>query len=252
MKCTLVPFYLYTKFSLYLFAFMSLIGFLTPIATKLCVLAAFIFLAPWQNYGFYHHFSNVFLINALIMSFSTCGHSFSIDSIIAKKYPRYPFRSRHTFVGEYTWPLQLLKFFWCYIFFSAIVLKLVSSGSNWLSANILGELLIHADNYYVLYKERGFQFSRLLRKVIVEHYWLGRLGTLAVVSLEAIMPLILFYKASVKFLVPAGVLMFIIVYITMGHLFIFSTMPLVLAILFLEINFGKISYSQHSPVLNTH
>lgn len=222
--------FIVAKVFFYLSCFFSMIGLFTFIMTKVAFVSAFFLFAPFQNYGSYQHLGSTIIISMLIVSLSACADSFSVDEYLAKK--RNP-----EFAGPenyYVWPLALLKFVWCFIFFTAGLLKILTNDLDWFRYNMLG---IFIERFNPLYNfNMSNALSVWLRETITAHYWFGRVATVLAVMLELSMPLILFSKRLKAPLLFLGFLFLFCVMILMGHHFYYTLLPYILGIFFLEIN----------------
>ena len=225
------------KIAFYVFSFLAGIGFATPVTSKLVLLSAFYICAPLQNYGAYQHLGSTFLLPVLIMSLSKCGDAISVDSYLSK-YKYYIFKPKSFYSGEYVWTIKLLQVSFCFIFFSSAILKFSAGGGEWLRYNMLGIFLERFDFLYKFNKPNAI--SEFLRNFIREHYWIGRISTIATICLELSMPLMLVSKKFIKPLLIMAIIFLIGVMVLMGHHFWYTLLPYIVAIIFLQNNFYKL------------
>lgn len=223
--------YFFAKVAFYAFSFLSLVGFLTPIVTKLAFLSAFYLFAPFQNYGSYQHLGSTIIIGMLIVSLSACGDAYSVDSYLRKRN-NIPLKELPS--GGYTWPLTMLKFVWCFIFFSAGILKLATGGWDWLRFNMLGIFLERLDFLYAFNTPNPLSVG--IRKIIQENYWIGRIATIGAVLLELAMPVMYYGKKSLYVILILTIAFLLGIMVVMGHHFYYTLLPYLLGIIFLEFN----------------
>lgn len=115
-------------------------GFLTPLATFLAFSLGAYLLGITNCLGYVRHSDSIFVFASALLVFSRAGAAMSMDSLLLgplrRWFPRYfPEISEHLPVQAVS--LRLLQAFWCALFFTSGVEKLVNSPAEWLSGETL-------------------------------------------------------------------------------------------------------------------
>ena len=119
----------------------SSIGFMTRVSTVLAFLLGFYLIGLINSFAFTSHVESLMLLVFAIMAFSKCGDGFSADNLLKKRkaLSNEDF-DKQSF--EYTWPLNLIRVMFVFVFCAAGMSKLRNSGFSWITSDYLSSLII--------------------------------------------------------------------------------------------------------------
>lgn len=193
----------------------SCIGLYTRLSTAVSFALGLYLLGLAQNFGEVHPQDAVLVFVFLIMAFSRCGDSWSIDHL-RRKAPRDSdgFKETAALDGEYTWPVRMIWVLISLIFFASGLAKMRYSGLVWITSDNMALSLIwhqyHNSGADPL-TSWGFNLGRSA--------WLPQLLAAGTVILELGYPIALFSRAARWFFVPGSVLMLLGIVMVLGPRF---------------------------------
>jgi predicted DCC family thiol-disulfide oxidoreductase YuxK len=166
------------------------------------ILSVYLFGLP-NNFGKTHHLEILLLWAFLIMTFSRCGDSWSVDRLIkTARSGTGPGSEPPKVSGEYTWPIRLIWVTMSMIYFEAGVSKLRHSGIEWVTGDAMSFFLLRAQ-YHVTDAEPLANWGLWM----VRHPWASHLLAGMGLSLELSYPLALFSKRLRWIIMPSGMMM---------------------------------------------
>jgi predicted DCC family thiol-disulfide oxidoreductase YuxK len=189
---------------------MAAMGLFTRFSTAVSfVLCIYLFGLP-NNFGKTHHLEIMLLWAFLIMTFSRCGDSWSIDRLIKTARTGAGPESRKI-SGEYTWPIRLIWVVMAMIYFEAGFSKLRHSGTDWVFGSAMTFFLQRAQ-YHVTDAEPLANWGLW----IARHEWASHLLAGMGLSLELSYPLALFSRRLRWIIMPSGMMMQFGIAVLMG------------------------------------
>ena len=162
---------------------LAMIGLFTRTSMALCFLSGFYLFSARYQYGFTHELESCFVIALLIFASSSAGLVMSLDCRFRKRI------KQSSYVGEFFWPIQLIRFTWCFLFFTAFVWKILSSGLQWFQYDMLKIFFLRFADYYAVLTRPTANISLELRNLLISSEYLGIVLNLITILLEATMPL---------------------------------------------------------------
>ena len=149
----------------------------------------------------------------LILAFSRCGDTLSVDDWLRRRRGRSPIRV----AGEYRWPVQLVRVFLAYIFFAAGIAKIRYGGfPGWILSGNISDAIYHAGYWY---SSRGRAATDLGPWLLRLHPRMG-IALAAVAQLaELLYPLALFSLRARRIMVPFMAAMLIGFWLCLGPFF---------------------------------
>jgi hypothetical protein len=117
----------------------------------------------------------------IVLALSRCGDSFSLDVTVNRLLRRARMKSANVTESDYRWPLEIIRLWFVYIYFSAGLSKLLplSGVITWIQHSPLQEILVYRYPYSNLY----YIFGRPLFDYSLNVELLA-LGNLAAITLE--------------------------------------------------------------------
>lgn len=180
----------------------SLLGLFTRLSLR-CAFLLSLFVIPYYfNLGKLHHISHLPVVVLGILSLSRAGDTLSIDYFLARKRGLKIFNSLSP---EYSWPLQLSKYYIVLVYFFAGLQKLRHSGHLW----------FHAENMQVLLFSRSTLTA--LGRVVAESPALSLWSAIAIIAVQLSAPLALLRWKLSFFIVLSLAMFHITSYLLMGY-----------------------------------
>ncbi len=165
-----------------------------------------------NNFGKTHHLEILLLWVFLIMTFSRCGDSWSLDRLIkTARTGAGDDGERRTISGDYTWPIRLIWVVMSMIYFEAGISKLRHSGIAWVTGGPMQFFLLRAQ-YHVTDAEPLTHWGLW----IGAHPWASHVMAAMGLGLELTYPLALFGRRLRWIIVSSGMLMQIGIAAIMG------------------------------------
>ncbi|MFZ3230191.1 MAG: hypothetical protein WA160_08300 [Pseudobdellovibrio sp.] len=223
----------------YVFLFLSAIGFLTTVSAIVSFGLSFYLFGYIKNFGYFHHFDGMFVVALLIMAFASSGHKLSIDALLVRKI-KWPIKVKQKYTGEYYWPIQILKILWVHVFFSAVLLKFITNGMDWINKDILLITLYRMEPYHLLRVSKSIPvevqyISTEIRAWMMNNPSVTNILKNITLIIEIMMPAAMFSNKFIL-LIPMAMGMLLFVQITLGHPFFLSMAPLAMV----WINYGAV------------
>ena len=179
----------------------SCIGLFTRISTALSfVFGLYLFGVP-ASFGKIHHTEQALIFLFLIMAFSRCGDTFSIDALIRRSKAGAT-QKPPVMSGEYTWPVRMIWTVIALIYFAAGVSKLRHSGFEWITSDNMRYVLT-LQYYHPSLADPLTSWGLAMARSAVIPRLLAAIGMI----LELAMPIALFSPRSRCVLVPSVVAM---------------------------------------------
>lgn len=178
----------------------SLIGLCTRWSLR-CAFLLSLFVVPYYfNFGKLHHISHLPVMILGILSLSRAGDALSIDQLL-----RGQRGSLNSLSPEYSWTLQLSKYYIVLVYFCAGLQKLRNSGFHW----------FHAENMQVLLFSRPTLTA--LGRTVANSPALSLLSAVAIIGVQLSAPLALL-RWRLSFLIVGSLALFHIgSYLLMGY-----------------------------------
>jgi hypothetical protein len=114
---------------------LSTAGFLTPISTKTSLLLVAFYQGLLRSFGHFNHDEMIAIYFLVVLAFTPCGDSFSIDSRLGRTK-----KDRPAFAFAY--PILLMQLLLAWAYFSSALIKLRVAGTKYLSPDNLPALAI--------------------------------------------------------------------------------------------------------------
>lgn len=135
---------------------LSTVGFLTVISTKTSLLLVLFYQGLLRSFGHFNHDEMLAVYCLVVLAFTPCGDSFSLDSWIRKVRKERP-------AFAYAYPILLMQLLMAWTYFSSALIKLRVAGLKYLSPDNLPVLAIfHSlDNLH----DTGFRLAFWLPQV---------------------------------------------------------------------------------------
>jgi predicted DCC family thiol-disulfide oxidoreductase YuxK len=182
---------------------LSAIGLFTRFSATVSFIFSVYLFGLANNFGKTHHLEILLLWAFLIMAFSRCGDSWSVDRLIkTARTGNGPEWEPRKFSGEYTWPIRLIWVVMAMIYFEAGISKLRHSGTAWVTGDAMSFFLLRAQ-YHVTDAEPLANWGLW----VASHGWSSHLLAFMGLSLELSYPLALFSKRLRWIIMPSGMMM---------------------------------------------
>ena len=191
--------------------FFCSIGFLTRISTVVAFFIGLYLFGFINSFAKTSHVETLMLLIFAIMAISKCGDGFSADNLWRKYRSRNSDTSSHVSI-EYSWPINLIKVMFVFVFCAAGLSKLRNSGFNWFTSDFLSSLLIN----------KGFTGDRTEPVIEWLPFWLGNKPLLSkflagfALFLEIFAPLALFNRYLGVVIIPSLFLLVAGFWVVMG------------------------------------
>ena len=114
---------------------LSTAGFLTVISTKTSLLLVLFYQGLLRSFGHFNHDEMIAIYFMVVLAFTSCGDSFSIDSRVVKKNQQRP-------AFAYAYPILLMQLLLAWTYVSSAFIKLRVAGWKYLSPDNLPVLAI--------------------------------------------------------------------------------------------------------------
>lgn len=186
---------------------LSALGFLTRVSTFVSLICVFFLFSVDNSFGHFYHYETLPLFGFMILALSPCGDSFSIDQYIFKK--EAPPSSI-----LYGWQARLIQILWCWMFFSAGVAKLFTSGFSWITTDTLSYHLISNQITRIANLDNSFWSTWGMH--LAKNTFLCHALALFVMCLELTFPIAIFKKRLRWFYLSSGFIFQISIFIFMG------------------------------------
>jgi hypothetical protein len=189
--------------------FTSCLGLATRFSTAVAGIFGLVLLELPNNLGKLDHQMAAAGVALLVMGFSSCGRTWSMDAWIAqlRGKPLPPLSGEET-----GWPIRTMRVVISLVFFCAACNKLRASGLAWVFSDTL--------QMYLLLRRMGGVVTWMVR-----HPWLCRAMAGFALTVEFFHPLSLISKRFARLWIPLGIGMFIGmfigIYFTLGINFFF-------------------------------
>lgn len=190
--------------------FFAALGLLTRFSVVTALLSGSYLLWLPHNFGKINHGDAVIILSMLILAFSRCGDSFSVDSWWRRRRSRDG-RALASESPEYRWPVRLIQVLLTLVFFGAGVSKLQQSGIEWALSDNLANLMIRHHYSHEPPVQWGLH--------IAARPALGKAMGVSVLVMEIAAPLALFHGALAAVILPSLLLMQIGNWLFLGVLF---------------------------------
>jgi hypothetical protein len=188
------------------------IGLKTNLSLFLFAIGNIFIIAYNYSFGDFHHPQAIMLITLLILSFSPAGRVLSADHLLerrrSRKKPGDQVGASDFTVAESTfaaWPLQLVKWLFVLIYFSATFSKIVGNGADWFNGYTL--------QYYLM--RDGLRWGSSLGIWISQYHWLAILLSITTIFFEATFFLAVLFPRLAVLYIPLGIALHLGIYLTM-------------------------------------
>ena len=135
---------------------LSTAGFLTVVSTKTSLLLVLFYQGLLRSFGHFNHDEMIAVYFMVVLAFTPCGDSFSIDSWIRKTTKEKP-------AFAYAYPILLMQLLLAWAYFSSALIKIRVAGLKYLTADNLPALAIYhsLDNLH----DTSFKIAFMLPQV---------------------------------------------------------------------------------------
>ena len=164
----------------------SALGFLTRVSTIISAILFYFLIGVRLSYGESSYDDLGIVLYTIIFAFSSCGTSFSLDSL---------FRKRHVSKKgwRFFWPLRLMQFVFVSIFFTAGISKLQNGGIEWIMTDTLKHYFEWA-HYRTTLSEWAHHLQ--INLILIQWPWLCKILAFLVLLKEIAAPLALFFEST--------------------------------------------------------
>ena len=114
---------------------LSTAGFLTFISTKTSLLLELFYQGLLRSFGHFNHDEMIAIYFMVVLAFTPCGDSFSIDNRLGRTKQQRP-------AFAYAYPILLMQLLLAWVYFSSALIKIRVAGWKYLSADNLPALAI--------------------------------------------------------------------------------------------------------------
>ena len=177
------------------------LGLATRFSTGLACILGIVLLQLGNDFGKQSHTMAPACVALIVMALSSCGKVGSLDEIIARRLNR-PGAGRVE-PEETGWPIHTMRAVLGLVFFCAGLHKMLTSGLHWVFSENMQMLMLA-------------QRRTGLAPWIIAHPALCQLMAAFGLATEFLYPLAFVSKRLAMIWVPAGVLMFLGIYVTLG------------------------------------
>jgi hypothetical protein len=206
------------KFSLLFSLILSTFGLFTSFSTKLSLLLVIFYEGLVRSFGHYNHDEMLAVYFLVVLAFTPCGDSFSLDHWLRRKEP-----TARSF--KYGYPVLLMQILMAWIYFSSALVKMRVAGMKYLSPDNLPVLaIIHSlDNLH----DTAFRFAFWLPQIRgVLPYVVG-----LVLIWELLFPLAIVWRRARWWILGFGILFHLMTLFLMN---IFFPYQLVMYLVFVD------------------
>ncbi|MCA1591844.1 MAG: HTTM domain-containing protein [Acidobacteria bacterium] len=188
---------------------MSTFGYLTGFSTKASALLVIFYQGLLRSYGHFNHDEMLGVYYLIILAFTPCGDSFSIDSL-----PRTTQRRGRSFI--YGYPILLMRILMAWVYFSSALLKIRVGGLGYFNPDSLPSLAIsHSlDNLHDTHFRVAFWLPEIRQYL--------PLAVGAIVVWELLFPLAVWWKRARPLILGFGVLFHFTTLVLMNIFFPFQ------------------------------
>lgn len=204
---------------LYFFLVLAAVGLFSPLSKILVFLLSFYLYGVPYAYATIHEIESPIVISHFIMIFAPSEDALSVDNLI-RKWLGWSTRPK---AKLYAWPVQTIRLYFVFLFFSAGIFKIVDGGLSWFLQDPLRIIFIRGH-----YLNMALAASKTV-DVMLANPILTRLGSLATALLELSLPVILFIPRLAVIYIPAIIVFMLLIMFSFNFYFIYSVLPLLLA-----------------------
>jgi hypothetical protein len=135
---------------------LGMLGYLTAFSTKLSLVLVVFYEGMVRSFGHYNHDEMIAVYFLVVLAFTPCGDSFSLDHWLRRKAP-----GPRSF--KYGYPVLLMQLLMAWVYFSSALVKMRVAGMKYLSPDNLPVLAIfHSlDNLH----DTAFRFAFWLPQI---------------------------------------------------------------------------------------
>jgi predicted DCC family thiol-disulfide oxidoreductase YuxK len=181
----------------------SAIGLFTRFSNAVAFVISIYLFGIQNNFGRTHHLEILLLWAFLIMTFSRCGDSWSIDRLLkTARTGSGPGSEPPRLSGEYTWPIRLIWVVMAMIYFAAGCSKLRHSGIAWVTSNAMSYFLMRPP-YHVADAEPILNWGLWMSR----HSWASHGMAAMGIGLELSYPIALFSRRLRYLIMASGMMM---------------------------------------------
>lgn len=181
----------------------SAIGLFTRFSNFVSFLICIYLFGIQNNFGRTHHLEIILLWAFLIMTFSRCGDSWSVDRLIkTARTGAGPGSQTPKLSAEYTWPIRLMWVVMAMIYFVAGLSKMRHSGIAWVTSDSMSYFLMRPP-YHVADAEPLLNWGLWMSR----HAWASHGMALMGVGLELSYPIALFSRRLRYVIMASGIMM---------------------------------------------
>ena len=185
---------------------LATVGLFTRTSLLVFGLGNCILIAHLWSYGELHHPRALYCIALVLMGLAPAGRCYSIDAWLGRR-SKHPERwGPEARVDTATWPLRLVQCLLGLAYFSAGSGKLLDGGLYWVNGATLQTIVL---TDYV-------RFGMPAGKWLIQHFWLCVAGGAITILVETFFFIAVFVTAARKYVLAAGIMLHLGIYVTMA------------------------------------
>ena len=185
---------------------LATVGFFTRTALLALGLGYCILIAHLYSYGELHHPEALYCVALVLLGLSPSGRCYSVDSWIGRRSGRSGRWGPDARMDTATWALRLIQCLLGLAYFSSGSSKLLDGGLAWMNGATLQQMVLTD------YVRHGMPAGLWL----AQSFWLCVAGAVMTILVEVFFFVAVFVTGARKYLLPAGAVLHIGIYVTMA------------------------------------